>query len=324
MPIPNIRSTLVIQNLLRTYWPTLVTQLATPTFMEIPPIDALRQDPRTQGDRITIKMAGSGQREERMNVGLTARRVRADIELGIETAQASATIDSSRRQRLYDLIDGIREICQRKRKDPTSVLIDSFEPYASTAAMTAVWTAGTNTTLSLDVTSRHFGVNSLQAVISAAGDGETYRSINIGLATSNLGGFVYPGIFNFCRFSAISDSVTPTIGLTLRDASNRAGLFRTWNQAINTTWTRYNIDLSTTASASAGTWDETLIDEIAFTSLDANRTLHFDQVELAAGPSVWQFLWFNNYLEIPDRMNSYAAIVRLSLEAAGLAVDEYV
>ena len=41
--------------------------------------------------------------------------------------------------------------------------------------------------------------------------------------------------------------------------------FRTWNVTIDTTgFLEKVVNLDTTASASAGTWDPTLIDEIAF------------------------------------------------------------
>ena len=41
------------------------------------------------------------------------------------------------------------------------------------------------------------------------------------------------------------------------------------------------VNIDTAASSSAGTWNPALIDEIAFTSLAANRTFDIDHIDLS-------------------------------------------
>ena len=103
--------------------------------------------------------------------------------------------------------------------------------------------------------------------------------------------------------------------MTLRDASNRAGLYRTWNVTLSTSFASYTATLSGTADDSAGTWDESLIDEIAFTSLDDTMTFEIDHIELATDE--FQFLQYYGYEEMTENFDFWEADIRASFRSHG-------
>ena len=78
------------------------------------------------------------------------------------------------------------------------------------------------------------------------------------------------------------------------------------------------IDLSSTASSSAGTWDATLIDELAFTSLAANRTFDIDHIDLST--SEFQFVEYKGFKENVNNFQYFSTELRASMRSHGEVV----
>ena len=74
-----------------------------------------------------------------------------------------------------------------------------------------------------------------------------------------------------------------------------------------------------TPSSSAGTWDSSLIDEIAFTSLDNNRSIDIDHIDLST--TEFQFLEYGGYEENLDTFNYFGGRMRATYKSVGDAVD---
>ena len=119
------------------------------------------------------------------------------------------------------------------------------------------------------------------------------------------------------------DSSSATIGVTLRDASNRSGLYRTWNVAIDSTsFVEKVINIDTTASASAGTRDPTLIDALAFTSLAANRTFDIDHIDLST--KEFQFFQYQSFKENINNFQYWSSELRGQYRTHGEVVAELI
>jgi len=221
------------------------------------------------------------------------------------------------RQMMYDHIDEVRRILLAKRFDPTDYLLDGFEGYADTTALQAVWgDTTTNSTLSLLTSARQYGTNSMRVVVGSGGNGEVYRGFP---STFTLK--PYPRRLQQIKFFAKIDSGSDVIGVTLRDASNRSGLYRTWNATVSSaTFTEILINLDATADSSAGTWDPDLIDEIAFMNLAANRTFDIDHINLST--SEFQFVEYTGFKERTNTFQYWAAELRAKLRSHGEAVSE--
>ena len=130
----------------------------------------------------------------------------------------------------------------------------------------------------------------------------------------------YPRRLQQIRFFAKIDSSSDVIGVTLRQSTNRSGHYRTWNATIDSTnFKQYIINIDQTATSSAGTWDPTTIDEIAFTNLAANRTFDIDHIDLATNE--YQFLQFNSFRENVDTFNYFSGNVKCSYRSHGEPVD---
>ena len=194
--------------------------------------------------------------------------------------------------------------------------MDCFEGYANDAALRAIWgDTTTNSTLSLLDSDRKYGTNSMRATISG-GAGEVYRGFPTTFTIKP-----YPRRLQQIRFFAKINSGSDVIGVTLRDASNRSGLFRTWNVTVSsTTFTEFLIGLDSTADSSAGTWDPDLIDEIAFTSLRSGKTFDFDHIDLST--SEFQFVEYTGFKENTNNFQFWSAELRAKLRAHGEAVSE--
>jgi len=109
--------------------------------------------------------------------------------------------------------------------------------------------------------------------------------------------------------------------VTLRDASNRSGLYRTWNITVNSaSFVEFLVNFNSTADASAGTWDPTLIDEIAFTSLASGRTFDIDHIDLAT--SEFQFLEYKGFKENTGNFQYWSAELRAVLRSHGESITE--
>ena len=305
---PEPRPTQLLRDLLLTYWDVRTGgEIPQPVIIEKPAPDYQRADLRNEGDHVVISMEGF--QERHITIAFQHREITVDMLIQV--------MNCTSRQRLFDLIQEIRRIIFSKQHEPDDYLLDGFESYANTAALTAVWADTTgNSTITLDTVESQFGDNGMQVVV-AGGDGEVYRALP---ATTLLVPRPFPGRLQQARFYAKVDSGSPVIGVTLRDASNRAGLFRTWNVTISTTsFASYTADFSSTADSSAGTWDESLIDEIAFTSLDVGRTFDIDHIDLATDE--FQFLQYSGYREDPENFEYWSADVRASFRSHGDILD---
>ena len=305
---PEGRPSQILRDLLLSYWDTRTNnEIPAPTILEVPLPNFQRVDVRNEGDTILVSLEGF--EEELIHVGFKNRQITATMQLEFNVFTS--------RQRLYDMVREARRIIFSKQYNPTDYLLNDFEGYANTAAMLVNWTAGTNTTATLNTSVSHFGSKSMRAVISG-GAGEVYRALP---ATTVLIPRPYPDRLRHITFYAKINSGSDTIGVTLRDASNRSGLYRTWNVAIDsTTFTKKIIDLSVSPSASAGTWDTALIDEIAFTGLDNGKTLDIDHIDLATVE--FDFLQYQGFTEDTATFNYFAAIMTADFRNVGEPVDE--
>ena len=80
------------------------------------------------------------------------------------------------------------------------------------------------------------------------------------------------------------------------------------------------VNLDTTASASAGTWDPTLIDEIAFTSLAANRTFDIDHIDLST--KEFQFFQYQSFRENINNFQYWSGQMKGQYKTHGEPVPE--
>ena len=153
-------------------------------------------------------------------------------------------------------------------------------------------------------------------VVGSGGNGEVYRGFPTTFTIKP-----YPRRLQQIRFFGKIDSSSDVIGVTLRDASNRTGLFRTWNVTIDTTgFLEKVVNLDATASASAGTWDPTLIDEIAFTSLAANRTFDIDHIDLST--KEFQFFQYQSFRENINNFQYWSGQMKGQYKTHGELVPE--
>ena len=72
------------------------------------------------------------------------------------------------------------------------------------------------------------------------------------------------------------------------------------------------------ADSSAGTWDATLIDELAFTSLAANRTFDIDHIDLSTVE--FQFVEYKGFKENTNNFQYFSTELRASMRSHGEAV----
>ena len=294
----------LLKNLVDTYWDTRGGNVPKPTIIEKPPPDYQRADLRNDGDHLLVSL--EGQSTEYVSVAFqhVARTVNLDVQLNVFTS----------RQKFYDYVDEVQRIIFAKQFNPTDYLLDGFESYANTAAVQAVWgDTTTNSTISLLTNARKYGTNSVRVVVGSGGNGEIYRALPTTVPNP------YPRRLQQIRFFGKIDSSSDVIGVTLRQSTNR-NLYRTWNTTIDTTsFKQYVINIDTTADSSNGTWDPTVIDEIAFTNLAANRTFDIDHVDLATNE--FQFLQFNSYRENVDTFNYFSGNVKCAYRSHGDPVD---
>ena len=170
--------------------------------------------------------------------------------------------------------------------------------------------------MTLLTAARQYGTNSMRIVVGSGGAGEAYRAFPTTFTVKP-----YPRRLQQVKFFAKIDSSSDVIGVTLRDASNRAGLYRTWNVTVDSTsFTEFIVDITATASASNGTWDATLIDEIAFTSLAANRTFDIDHIDLAT--SEFQFVDYKGFSENTENFQYWSGQLNATLRTHGEVVSE--
>ena len=305
---PEGRPTQILKDLLLSYWDTRSNnEIPLPTILELPLANFQRVDVRNQGDTILISLEGF--EEQLIHIGFKNRQITASMLLQFQVFTS--------RQRLYDMVQEARRIIFSKQYNPTDYLLNDFEGYSNTAAMLVDWTAATNTTATLNTSVSQFGTKSLRLVASG-GTGAAYRALP---ATTLLIPRPYPDRLRHISFYAKINSGSDTIGVTLRDASNRAGLYRTWNVTIDsTTFGRHIVDLSGTPDASAGTWDTSLIDEIAFTAIDSGSTIDIDHIDLAT--TEFDFLEYQGYQEDTGTFNYFAGTISADFRNIGEPVDE--
>jgi len=305
--VPGTRPSQLVTNLLDSYWDTRSGSIPKPTIIEKPYADAQRIDLRNTGDHCLVSLAGTT--ESFITLGFQHRIFEANIDIDLNTFTS--------RERMYDHMDEIRRILFSKRLQPTDFLLDGFEGYTNTAAVTAVWGDTTsNSTITLLESARKYGTNSMRVVVGSGGNGEVYRGFPTSFTIKP-----YPRRLQQIRFWVKIDSSSDVIGVTLRDASNRTGLYRTWNVTIDTTdFTEVVVNLDGTASASAGTWDPTLIDEIAFTSLAANRTFDIDHIDLAT--KEFQFFQYQSFKENVNNFQYWSSQMKGIYKTHGEPVPE--
>jgi len=301
----------VFANIVESYWDTRGGSLPKPMIVEKPLPQYQRIDSRNMGDSIVFSM--EGHREEYITIAFQHRAIYADVLAEIHVFTS--------RQRFYDYQEELRRIIFSKQFRPTDYLLDGFEGYADSTAVNVVWSSAANATLTLRTDTRKYGTNSMRAVISG-GAGDIYRGFPTYMhGTSDWTLRPYPERLQKISFFAKIDSSTDTFGVTMRDASNRSGLYRTWNvTGIDTNWKEYTVDLTSTASASAGTWDASLIDEIAFTDLASGRTFDFDHIDLAT--TEFQFFQYSGFKEKTDNFQYFQGDVRAVLRSHGEAVQQ--
>ncbi len=304
---PGARPTELLLNLLDSYWDTRSGSIPKPTIIEKPYADAQRIDLRNTGDHVILTMEGTT--ENFITLGFQHRTF--DVNMGIELQTFTS------RQRMYDYMEEIRRILFAKRLYPTDYLLDGFESYADSTALNAVWDDTTNnSTITLLDSARKYGTNSMRVVIGSGGNGEVYRGFPTTFTLKP-----YPRRLQQIKFFANIDSSSDVIGVTLRDASNRSGLYRTWNIDVDSTaFIEKVVNINASASSSAGTWDASLIDEIAFTSLAANRTFNIDHIDLAT--QEFQFFQYQSFRENVNTFQYWSANMRGQYKTHGEPVPE--
>lgn len=303
---PEPRPSQLLRDLLCTYWDNRNANIPRPIIIEKPSPDYQRADIRNEGNHVIVSVEGVQERP--LTIAFQHRDITIDMLVEVKVFTS--------RQRLYDYVNEIRRVIHSKRFEPDDFLLDGFEDYTNTAALNDTWADTTGfSTLSLTSSSLQFGDNSMKVIVSG-GVGEAYRALP---NTTILVPRPFPDRLQQVRFYAKVDSGSPVIGMTLRDASNRAGLFRTWNVTISeTSYASYTVDITNTADSSAGTWDPSLIDELAFTSIDDGRILDIDHIEL--GTDEFQFLQYYSYEEHVENFDFFEADIRASFRSAGEAV----
>jgi len=306
---PGARPTEILANLIGSYWDTRSGSIPKPVIIEKPYADAQRIDLRNTGDYCIISLGGTT--ENFITLGFQHRTFEANMNIELHTFTS--------RERMYDHMEEIRRILFAKRLHPSDFLLDGFEGYADSTAVNVIWGDTTNnSTLSLLTSARKYGTNSMRVVVGSGGAGEAYRGF-----PSTFTVKPYPQRLQQIKFFGKIDSSSDTIGVTLRDASNRSGLYRTWNVAIDSTsFVEKVINIDTTASASAGTWDPTLIDELAFTSLAANRTFDIDHIDLST--KEFQFFQYQSFREDVNTFQYWSSELRGLYRTHGEAVSELV
>tara|TARA_R110000824_G_scaffold52538_1_gene145598 strand:+ start:1355 stop:2308 length:954 start_codon:yes stop_codon:yes gene_type:complete len=300
----------LLANLVDSYWDTKGGNVPKPIIIEKPTPQYQRIDTRNAGDTIVFSMEGF--REEYITIAYQHRDLSADV-------MAQVNVFTSR-QRFYDYIEEIRRIIFAKRFNPTDLLLDGFEGYADSTALNVTWSSAANSTLTLRTDLRKYGTNAMRAVVSG-GAGDIYRGFPTYMhGTESFTLQPYPRRLGQVRFFAKIDSGSDTIGVTLRDASNRSGLYRTWNVSIaSTSFIEYNVNLGATASSSAGTWDPTLIDEIAFTDLANGRTFDFDHINLAT--TEFQALLYSGYTEKTNNFQYFQGDLKATYRNVGVPIE---
>ena len=303
---PRFRSSELVANLIDSYWDEKGGTVTKPLVIEKPYEIAQRLDIRNSGNHVIVSLEGIT--ESFITLGFQ--------HLQVESAMLVEFNTFTSRQMLYDHIDEVRRILLAKRFEPTDYLLDGFESYADSTALGAVWgDTTTNSTLSLLTSARKYGTNSMRVVVSG-GVGEVYRGFPTTFTLKP-----YPRRLQQVKFFAKIDSGSDAIGVTLRDASNRSGLYRTWNITVSSAlFTEFLVNLNSTADASAGTWDPTLIDEIAFTSLASGRTFDIDHIDLAT--SEFQFLEYKGFKENTGNFQYWSAELRAVLRSHGESITE--
>ena len=207
--VPGTRPSQLVTNLLDSYWDTRSGSIPKPTIIEKPYADAQRIDLRNTGDHCLVSLAGTT--ESFITLGFQHRIFEASIDIDLNTFTS--------RERMYDHMDEIRRILFSKRLQPTDFLLDGFEGYANTAAVTAVWADTTsNSTITLLESARKYGANSMRVVVGSGGNGEVYRGFPTSFTIKP-----YPRRLQQIRLWVKIDSGSDVIGVTLRDASNRTG-----------------------------------------------------------------------------------------------------
>ena len=304
---PRFKSSELMVNLLDSYWDTKEGNVPKPIIIEKPYNDTQRLDLRNTGDHCIVSMRGIT--ENFITIGFKNVVIECDVLFEFNTFTS--------RQRMYDHIEEVRRILLAKRFDPTDYLLDGFEGYADSTAVNATWGDTTdNSTMTLLTSARQYGTNSMRIVVGSGGAGEAYRAFPTTFTVKP-----YPRRLQQVKFFAKIDSSSDVIGVTLRDASNRAGLYRTWNVTVDSTsFTEFIVDITATASASNGTWDATLIDEIAFTSLAANRTFDIDHIDLAT--SEFQFVDYKGFSENTENFQYWSGQLNATLRTHGEVVSE--
>jgi len=304
---PGARPTELLANLLDSYWDTRSGNIPKPVIIEKPYADAQRIDLRNTGDHCIISLGGTT--ENFITLGFQHRTFDANMTIELNTFTS--------RQRMYDHMEEIRRILFSKRLFPVDYLLDGFEGYADTTALSAIWgDTTTNSTLSLLTSARKYGTNAMRVVVGGGGNGEAYRGF-----PSTFTIKPYPRRLQQIRFFVKIDSGSDVIGVTLRDASNRSGLSRTWDVTVDSTdFVEKVINLDATASSSVGTWDPTLIDEVAFTSLAANRTFDIDHIDLSTRE--FQFFQYQSFRENINNFQYWSSELRGQYRTHGEVVTE--
>ena len=304
---PGARPTELLANLIGSYWDTRSGSIPKPTIIEKPYADAQRIDLRNTGDHCLISLAGTT--ENFITLGFQHRTFEANMIIELNTFTS--------RERMYDHMEEIRRILFAKRLAPVDFLLDGFEGYANSAAVNAAWGDTTsNSTMTLLDSARKYGTYSMRIVVGNGGNGEAYKGFPTTFTIKP-----HPQRLQQIKFFVKIDSGSDVIGVTLRDASNRSGLFRTWNVTVDSTdFTEKIINLEGTAASSAGTWDPALIDEIAFTSLAANRTFDIDHIDLSTGE--FHFFQYQSFREEVNTFQYWASELRGLYRIHGEAVSE--
>ena len=303
---PRFRSSELIANLVDSYWDTKGGTVTKPTIIEKPYEQTQRLDLRNTGNHVLVSLEGVT--ESFITLGFQHLTVEAGMLVEFNTFTS--------RQMMYDHIDEVRRILLAKRFDPTDYLLDGFEGYADNTALRAIWgDTTTNSTLTLSTSARKYGTNSMSVAVSG-GVGEVYRGFPTTFTLKP-----YPRRLQQVKFFAKINSGSDVIGVTLRDASNRSGLYRTWNIDVDSTaFIEKVVNINASASSSAGTWDASLIDEIAFTSLAANRTFNIDHIDLAT--QEFQFFQYQSFRENVNTFQYWSANMRGQYKTHGEPVPE--